>query len=294
MKISNSHIFFFIYLTALFLTGCKKLERDNPLDLNSSNSETVVNFSRFVVSEDNNYDQQINKGESIKLQIYLKNNGTSTANNVKGTISCASSYISALTPTTATGYYQNGNSYYDYIESGKEGFNEYSDLSFNVSSNTPVGTVITFNISITDEANNTWSDSFTITVVGTGASLGFSRFDVREDNNDDQQINKGESIKLQIYLKNNGTSTANNVKGTISCASSYISALTPTTATGYYQNGNSYYDYIESGKEGFNAYSYLNFNVSSSTPTGSIISFSLLITDESNNSWSDTFTITVY
>ncbi|OFY84600.1 MAG: hypothetical protein A3F72_19345 [Bacteroidetes bacterium RIFCSPLOWO2_12_FULL_35_15] len=256
-----------------------------------------IEFSKYDVSTDNNNDQQINKGESIKLKVYLKNNGSSKANKVRGTISCSNSYISALSPSTAVSYYTYCSSGYDYIDAGQEGCpgSSGSYLSFNVSNTTPNGTIITFNVSITDEANNTWSDSFTITVVGTGASIGFSKYDVSADNNNDQQINKGESIKLKVYLKNNGSSKANKVRGTISCSSSYISALSPTSAVSYYTYCSSGYDYIDSGQEGCpgSSGSYLSFNVSSTTPTNTVITFNVAITDESNNTWSDSFTITV-
>ena len=53
------------------------------------------------------------------------------------------------------------------------------------------------------------SIAFTITVLATGSALNLSKYEIYSDNNDDQQINKGESVKLKIYLKNNGSSQAN-------------------------------------------------------------------------------------
>ncbi len=279
-----------VCLATLFFASCD-LERDNPLDMNKGNKEIVLSFDSLIVVTDNNNDKQINKGESIKLTVALKNNGSISANKVRGTISCASSYISALSLTTSTPYYRNGVSSNDYIDAGGVGYG-FSNLSFNVSSATPSGTVISFNIAITDESNNTWSDSFTITVVATSASIGFSSFAVVTDNNNDKQINKGESIKLTVVLKNNGSSSANKVRGTISCASSYISALSPTTSSPYYRNGVSSNDYIDAGGVGYD-FSNLSFNVSSTTPVGTVILFNIAITDESNNTWSDSFTLTV-
>ena len=279
-----------VCLVTLFFVSCD-LERDNPLDMNKGNKEIVLSFDSLVVVTDNNNDKQINKGESIKLTVVLKNNGSSSANKVRGTISCANSYISALSPTTSTPYYRNGVTSNDYIDAGGVGYG-FSNLSFNVSSTTPAGTVIPFSIAITDESNNTWSDSFTITVVATSSSIGFSSFAVVTDNNNDKQINKGESIKLTVVLKNNGSSSANKVRGTISCANSYISALSPTTSTPYYRNGVTSNDYIDAGGVGY-GFSNLSFNVSSTTPAGTVIPFSIAITDESNNTWSDSFTITI-
>ena len=293
---------FIAIVGSLILSACEDIEflnlkRDNPVDGKNSTQMkggVAMKFSRYTVEDDNNSDGIINKGETVKLQVYLKNNGTSTANKVRTTITCSSSYISGLSPTTATGYYKYGLSGYDYIETGQEGYNSNTQLGFTVSSTTPAGTVITFNVSITDESNNTWTDSFTITVVGTGASIGFSRFTVYSDNNGDGIINKGEAVKLQVYLKNNGTSTANKVRATITCSSSYISGLSPITSTGYYKYGLSGYDYIETVQEGYDSNSKLSFNVSNTTPAGTVITFNLSITDESNNTWTNSFSITVH
>jgi len=127
-------------------------------------STPTLGFSRYTVYSDNNADGIINKGEAIKLKLYLKNNGTSTANKVRGTFTCSSSYISGLTQATSIGFYQS--SYYDYIDKDQEAapYSSGDYLGFNVSSLTPAGTVITFNVSITDESKNIWTDSFTITV----------------------------------------------------------------------------------------------------------------------------------
>ena len=181
--------------------SCKDLDRDNPLDLNQGRTEANITFSKYEVYSDNNNDDQINKGESIKLKVYLKNNGSSTANKVRATITTNSSYITSLSNSTSIGYYYQSN--YDYITAGGEG-EPYSSnyfLGFNVSNTTPSGTVITFNVSITDESNNAWNSSFNITVEGTGANITFSKYEVYSDSNNDDQINKGESIKLKVYLK---------------------------------------------------------------------------------------------
>jgi DNA-directed RNA polymerase subunit E'/Rpb7 len=279
--------------------ACKKLERDNPLDGKGTNAKTPVvtgvsiKFSKYEVFSDNNSDKQINKGESIKLKVYVRNNGDTKANKVRAAISCSSPYVSALGPVGAVSYYNS--SYDDYLDEGEEGspYAESSYPSFNISNNTPGGTVITFTLAITDEANHNWTETFSITVTGTGAAVVFSRYEIYSDNNADQRINKGESIKLKVFVKNNGTSKANKVRVTITSASSYVSALSPLNSVAYYDQ--SYDDYLDPGAEGspYADSSYLSFNVSNTTPAGSVMSFSVTITDESNNTWTDSFTATV-
>ncbi len=293
----------------ILLSSCVKLEwdlkRDNPADANQniSGDSPLIKFSKFEVVADNNGDGVVNKGESIKLKVYLKNTGRQQANQVRASITTTSSYISSLIPTTPVPY-NNSDSYYDYIPSGDERFGYYAGnypsytLSFFVSETTPDATNITFNISISDESGNTWSDVFYVAVSPTGANIKFSKYEVVADNNGDGIINKGESIKLKVYLKNQGTSDANKVRGTITTSNSYISSLIPTTPVPY-NNSDSYYDYIPVGDERFGYYagnypSYtMGFDVSNITPAGTNITFNIAITDEAGNSWNDSFTIIV-
>jgi hypothetical protein len=259
-----------------------------------SGSSGVIAFSRFEVYSDNNVDGIINKGESVKLKVYLKNNGSSKVNKVRCTITSSSNYITSLTPISGVSYYDA--SYNDYLEAGSEGAptSPTSYLSFNVSNTIPHNTIVTFSLTITDESNNSWTDTFTVTVVNTSAVLRFMYFDVYSDNNNDKIINKGESVKLKVYLKNIGSSRANKIRASISTTNSDISSLTPVSPVAFYDS--SYNDYVIAGDDcsPSSVTSYLSFNVSSGATPGSIISFSISINDESGNTWSDVFTITVY
>src|SRR5690606_37515283 len=101
----------------------------------------------------------------IKLKAFVKNTGTSKVSKVRVTITSSSSYVSAINPLNAVSFYDK--SYNDYLDPGAEWtpYAESSSLSFNVSNTTPAGSVLSFSMTITDESNNTWTDSFTATVV---------------------------------------------------------------------------------------------------------------------------------
>src|ERR1035437_3271816 len=97
-----------IILLTFFLSSCDKinLKRDNPSDgknvVNKDSTNTTkkagIVFSRYVIASDNNSDGIVNKGETIGLNVYLKNTGSSTANKVKASITCTSSSVSSLSP----------------------------------------------------------------------------------------------------------------------------------------------------------------------------------------------------
>jgi len=90
------------------LLSCKKLPRDNPLDKHNDgdNAEAgiVLEFSKYQVVYDDNSDGIINPGETIYMQVYIKNSGNTVANGVKASISCDDNGISNLYPTTEVDY----------------------------------------------------------------------------------------------------------------------------------------------------------------------------------------------
>ena len=158
---------------SIILCSCEKiipdLPRNNPLD-GKNNSSMVggvsLKYSSYSVVYDNNHDQIVNKGETVYLQVYLANTGTSDANSVKATFSTSSSYVSSLSPTSQINY---GN-----ITAGSSKFGStsytpdyyaYYTISFTVSNSTPNNTQIPISIYITDESMNNWSDSFNVPVL---------------------------------------------------------------------------------------------------------------------------------
>ena len=243
----------------------------------------TVSYNSYNIYSDNNGDDIINKGETIRMNVSLKNTGTSIARAVKATFSTSSSYVSNLTPTTQVSYGDisaNSVKWYQY--------ESYYVIQFTVSSNTPANTTIPFSISIVDESGNTWSTNFNVTVSATGANVSYNSYNVYSDNNNNGIVNKGETVRLNVSLKNTGTSTANSVKSTFSTTSSYISNFTPTTQITYGNisaNSVKWYQY--------ESYYVIQFTVSGSTPANTQIPISISIVDESNNTWSSSFNVTV-
>jgi hypothetical protein len=223
---------------SLIFIACKdadffNLTRDNPLDgKNDAEMKDGVNlkFGKYKVVSDNNSDSIINKGETVKLQVYIKNTGTSTAKSVQATFSTNSSYISGFTPMEAVSYgeippiAETG-----YVYGVRNGY----AISFTVSDTTPADTKIPISINIVDENNNVWTSSFNVTVSAISANITYNNYSVVSDNNGDGIVNKGEAVSLNVSLKNTGTSAAKSVKATFSTTSPYVSAFTPTTQLNY-------------------------------------------------------------
>ncbi|MDR3367183.1 MAG: hypothetical protein LBO71_09510, partial [Prevotellaceae bacterium] len=170
-----------------------------------------IAYNSHSVYSDSNGDKIINNGEAVTLRVYLKNIGTSTANGVKATFSTASTYVSGFTPAAPISYSS--------ISAGSSSI--YGEIQFSVSSSTPAGTQIPISISITDGSGNTWAETFSVTVEATKARIAYNSHSVYSDSNGDKIINKGETVTLEVYLKNTGTSAAKGVKATFSTVSAY-------------------------------------------------------------------------
>ena len=161
-----------VLLAGMALLGsisCKKLPRDNPLDMHNNANETDgvnLKFQQYTVVYDDNEDGKVNQNEMVYLIVSIKNSGSSTAKGIQATISSASSYISNLEPDSSVTYNSHystadiaaGYSKYGYAGTSPD-YNDYT-VSFKIAENTPAGTIIPLSMDITDEAGNTWTDSF--------------------------------------------------------------------------------------------------------------------------------------
>jgi hypothetical protein len=297
---------FFLYLTPLlFIVGCQKLERDNPLDKNNpnyvppplgsvNNPAPALEYSRFEIFGDNNTDKVVNKGETIKLKVFVKNKGNGSSQNVIGTISCSNSYITITSTATSVKYsYMSSTAG---IDPGNEGYPKFEDLLvFNVATTAPDNEVVTFSLNLNDANANSWTDTFNLQVKKVSALIEYHHLEVYADDNFNKLVDPGETIKLKVYLKNNGTSRVNKVRVTTTCTNPNVSSLTPTVPTLYSYLGTTSYDYIDKNQEAYasGVSNYPTFKISSGAPPGEVLVFNVSIVDEMGNTWQDSYSVNV-
>jgi len=115
-----------------------------------------------------------------------------------------------------------------------------------------------------------------------GAKIVYSKYEVHSDDNGDGIVNRGETIGLDLYLKNTGTSTAKRVNATLSENDLYVTI-----------SDNIWNILGVDLTAGGEAYGYFVFTVADNCPYNHVITFSLSITDKDGNAWSDSFSIMV-
>ncbi|MBO4508780.1 MAG: hypothetical protein J5747_09105 [Spirochaetaceae bacterium] len=285
----------------------------------------------------NNGDNMINPGETIKIDVRLQNKGTSLAQGIMAVLSTTSEYVTIAEASKSYGnikggYYKTlyGTSYYASNSSYRDGNSYVSDYSsdysatlsasygwqFTVDASTPFGTVVPFTLSFTDAYGNTWSDSFSVTVVKVDVNLKYDAYDISDltsysdINNGDGIINPGETMKIDVRIKNIGTSLARGITAVLSTTSGYITITEPSKSYGnikaggyfktlygasYYANNSLYCDGTAAYGNGYTpsaSYGW-QFTVAENTPVGTIIPFTLLFTDIHSNTWTDSFSVTV-
>ena len=294
MRVKNATYFFGFLILILSLSSCKKeFLRNNPLDeknpINIANDlidiDSGLVITKYEVYQDSNNDDVVNKGEKIRLMLYVQNKALTGINLVKLSITSSSSYVSNISNYYSVGGYKN----ISFANLQKDQKVNHNGLTFNVSNDTPEGTVLVFDVEFKDADNQTWTSTFSITTVKNSANIIFSKSSIYSDSNSDNVINKGESIRMDLFIKNAGSSTAKGLKVAVTTSSPYISSISNYYSVGGYSNV-TYGDLSMNQEENHTG---LTFNVSSSTPNETVIQFEIVITDIHGNTWNDIFTVTV-
>ncbi len=246
-------------------------------------TRAAMTFSTFSLISDNNGDGKVNKGETVYLKIFLTNKGTSTAKAVKARFSTTSNYVFEFAPS-------------DYIYFGdisaKASESVYSSdfytIKFTVSNKTPPNTIIPIEVNISDDIDNQWKCNFNVKVEATGALLTYGKSKVISDNNNDGEVNKGETAYLKIFLANKGTSAAKAVKATFSTKNAYVTQFTPTSQLSF---GDIALESMQSVN--YSDEYTLKFTVSNTIPENSKIPIDIDMIDECENRWNSTFDVPV-
>ena len=281
----------------------------------------------------NNGDGKINPGETISMDVRIQNNGTSKAMSVMSNLTTTSQYVSLTSneksyETINPGYYktQYGTQYYANDNSYKYGYTSSTSYNtttypysgslkpswgwtFTVDKNTPINTVIPFSMEFTDIHGDKWTDSFELTVQKADVSISVvgkawnDSKSINANNNEDTGFNPGETINLDLRIKNTGATAALGLIAKLTSDSPYITFTDNICDYGKLSGGYYKTSYTSSNSTGYNtetsaSYSTLNnpgyiFKISDLTPANTQIPITITITDNQLNTWTDIYNIIV-
>ncbi|NOU46628.1 MAG: hypothetical protein HOO86_06145 [Bacteroidales bacterium] len=208
----------------------------------------IAYVSNTVNDATGNNNGMIDYGENILLGMEIQNMGVTPATNVNIVLSCESSFVN--------------------ITDGSEDFGTLipeqtvtlaDAFAFDVASDIPNNTTLTFNLIITS-TESSWESSFNVNVLAPEFAVG--SFTVSDPSgNGNGRLDPGETADITISFSNTGLSAATDAIAVLELVNSYITVNTASIQ----------YDNIPAG-ENINA--GFNVTVNPAAPIGTTVDFS--------------------
>jgi hypothetical protein len=225
-----------------------------------------------------NGDNVPNKGEQIYLTPKLTNNGGVSTNALTLKASSTSSYL------TIESYYNSAS--FEKINAGSTLKASSSSIYVTISKDTPPNSVIPITFDISDDYNNKWTVSGSIKTQEINNTISLAGIDIKETTgNGDNVPNKGEQIYLTPKLTNNGGVSTNALTLKASSTSSYL------TIESYYNSAS--FEKISAGSTLKASSSSIYVTISKDASPNSVIPITFDISDDYNNKWTVSGSITV-
>ncbi|HRW97000.1 MAG TPA: C25 family cysteine peptidase [Bacteroidales bacterium] len=158
------------------------------------------------VSGNNN--GQLDYGETVNLNLSIKNVGVAIATNVQASITTGSEFITIV----------NGSASFGDIPAGGSVLLENA-FTIQAAENIPDGQGISFDLTVVGE--ETWESSFNL--IAHAAILEYTEYYVTDPNgNNNGKVDPGETVNLFVKIQNTGSSDATNIVGNLTSSDPYI------------------------------------------------------------------------
>lgn len=271
-----------------------------------------IAIDSWSITSDDNDDAQVSPGESAAIQIYAENLGTSDGLDLTASLTSWPTSVS-ITDCAArgtSGSYRTCTSACDCTNISEGGKQDISpnqsgnypilEIDFTLSVAAPLGPA-SFNLQFEDDWGNTWTESFQVNVVATGANIQIASASLTDDSGNDGQLSPGETGTVQIYAQNIGTSDGLDLAAIATSSDVTITGCAARGTSGSYRtcsvcdctgvSAGGKQD-LNNGATGNYPILEIDFSLSGGAPI-SPVTFNLVFADEWNNSWNDSFQVTV-
>ena len=151
-------------------------------------------------------------GESINLDMTLRNLGVANADNVNATIATSDTYVTITDNAEPFGNVSpNANA------------TQNNGYALNIANFIPDQHAVPFTVAISDNAGNSWNSSFMMTLNAPNLKAGTLTIDDATGGNGNGSLDPGETVTITIPTPNDGHSAAPNTMGSITSTNSWIS-----------------------------------------------------------------------
>ncbi|OYD14763.1 hypothetical protein CH333_07245, partial [candidate division WOR-3 bacterium JGI_Cruoil_03_44_89] len=175
----------------------------------------ILTYHSFSITDtlNGNGDGIMNPGEAILLDVSLENMGNGVAESVYATISADTESVTVL---DSIGYF--GDILPDSSRWDEDGF------SFFVSPDCPPGYTFAFLLDVFDKGGNTWQVSMPYFYVETGKLTVDTAvvYDTLPGGNANSRLDPGETVLLDVSVKNAGPSALYGADGILKCHSDFV------------------------------------------------------------------------
>jgi len=255
-----------------------------------------------------NDDDSLNAGETVRMNIELA--GFDTSLKVQATLACSDTYVT-IDPagkTASFGSFTGTNEFKNLLDqSGSSyGWSQMDSAAspkcylFSVKRSCPGNHEITFELHFSNSEKETWVDSITLIVHSYDVHLkptltavyDAGQYGTTGDGN--TKANRNETVRMNVYLANQGSSKARGVTAVLSSADPYVT-IAAGGNTGYYgsitANGSASLAYGSYSQSYDSCYL---ISISKAAPDSHWIPFTMAISDSLGYSWSTRCSVMVY
>ncbi len=254
-------------LLRLSLLACTNLGGDTGQDTDPVSPARLA-FDRLEINYDSNRDGVINPGEEAMLTVWMVNEGGTTVEGIRASLSTASADVTITTDNPLHVDYE--------LAAGEE-----QEAEWWISVATGASGTIPLTLEIYSDSGEKWTEMVDLQVLPTSALVAFSHTELLYDDNRDGVLNPGEEATLTVWVENIGTSTALGVDAALTTTDSYVTITT--------DNPRDVDSSLAAGEE---QEAEWWFDLAESTPAGHTATFYLTLVDTHGNTWTDSFTLT--
>jgi hypothetical protein len=173
-------------------------------------SETALDDDAVVPSIGDG-DGQADAGETLQLLLELHNVGADPATNVGVVLACADPWVTLSDPAAG----------YGTLAPGARGTNQ-DDLVARIDSETPDGTEVWFDLTVTADGRPVWESGFRLVLHAPILTLAAWRIDDTASGDGEGDADPNESFDLLVTLSNTGSDDGRGISAVLSCGSGYL------------------------------------------------------------------------
>ena len=190
----------------------------SPFELGPPPGQPYVSYYSYDLSPiSGDVTQQMNYGDSLYLNLGLKNIGDQPADNLVATVSVTTPWVTLTDTTESYGSMAAGE-----IKVVPEGY------SFKVSDTIPDGIRVKFHVSV-NNSDTVWLSHFSIESHAPALWISKLEIDDETGGNNNGKLDPGETVLVKITTANRGDFPCLNTYGLLSCASPFITVTSDSS-----------------------------------------------------------------